>query len=183
MHDEPAVPARRPRHATRQGGMSLIEVLIAVLLMVVVALSLLPLFSRSIRQNREGGNLTDLTNVARSALEEHLQLDFNAPQLAIAVGSTERWTHQYWSAPQRRWLALADPANPPAGALWARSVQIQQFASGDLLDDGFLDDPLDGNAPADEIQLKLIRVIVRPLWRSTAFGRPTPIALEVLKAV
>jgi type II secretory pathway pseudopilin PulG len=163
--------------------MSLIEVLVAVLLMATVAVSILPIFVRSMRQNREGGNFTDLTNVARSSLEEHLQLDINAPRLTLAVGSNELILHEYWNAVQRRWLPLVDPANPPAGARWHRAVQVQQFSSGDLIDDGWLDNPRVGGTPADQVQLKLIRVTVRPLWRNNELGPPTPISMEVIKAL
>jgi prepilin-type N-terminal cleavage/methylation domain-containing protein len=184
MQDERAAPATlTDSEVRRQGGMSLIEVLIAVALMTAVSLSLLPLFSRSIRQNREGGNFTDLTNVARSTLEEHIQLDFNATQLVIPVGQEQRTTTEYWDAVQRRWLPLADPTNPPAGARFQRSVQVQQYAAGDLLNNGWLDDPLDGGAGKDNVHLKVIRVTVRPLWSNFELGRPTPIVLELMKAI
>jgi prepilin-type N-terminal cleavage/methylation domain-containing protein len=183
MHDERPAPPRLPGSNPSQAGMSLIEVLIAVALMVTVALSLLPLFSRSIRQNREGGNFTELTNVARSSLEEYLQLDFNSPQLTIPAGSDERLVNEYWDGTLRRWMPLADPLNPPAGALWQRSVQVQQFAGGDLLTDGVLDDPVDGGALIGNVQLKMIRVTARPLWRNFNLGRPTPVVLEVIKAL
>lgn len=182
MHVGRAVsPSAPPRlHAA---GMSLIEVLIAVAIMVTVSLSLLPLFARSIRQNREGGNWTETNNVARSALEEYQQLEFGATQLVIPAGSTERLSNQYWNAVNRRWADLADPSNPPAGARWQRSVSVQQFSSGDLIEDGWLDDPLDGAAPADQVQLKLVRVLVRPLWRNEQIGRPTPVVLEAIKSI
>lgn len=173
----------------RQVGMSLVEVLIAVAIMAVVALAILPLFSRSIRMNREGGNLTEVTNVARSGLEEYLQLDFNAPQLTIPPGSNLLRREDYWDPSARRWMPF-DPGSPPfdieappAGILWHRAVEVQQFAAGDLTEDGFLDNPLDGAEPRENVQLKRIHVIVQPLWNAFAMSRPTPISLEVIKAI
>jgi type II secretory pathway pseudopilin PulG len=167
--------------------MSLVEVLVAALIMVVVALGLIPLFARSMRQNREGANFMDLTNVARSALEEHLQMDFAAPRLTIPAGSDELVVQQYWDSATDQWLPLpADLNTLPATAEFERTIQIQQFASGDLILDGTLDDPLAGDVPADLVQLKRIRVMVRALTvagREYVAGRPTPVALEVLKAV
>jgi prepilin-type N-terminal cleavage/methylation domain-containing protein len=169
----------------REAGMSLLEVLIAMALMAVVALGILPLFSRSVRQNREGGNYTELTNVARSSLEEYLQLDFNAPALAIAAGSTEKVVSEYWSPVNRRWITFpADATTVPATARFQRTVSIRQYGSGDLVENGRLDTPLDGATARDLVQLKLIRVTVRPLWQnSEGFGKRTPLALEVIKAI
>ena len=180
----------RSRTAPRsheQAGMSLIEVLVAALIMVVVALGLIPIFTRSMRQNREGANFLDLTNVARSSLEEHLQMEFGAPRLTIPAGSDELVVQHYWNAATRQWLPLpADLNTLPVTARFERTVQIQQFASGDLILDGTLDDPLSGDAPEDLVQLKRIRVVVRALsiaGQEYITGRPTPVALEVLKAV
>jgi type II secretory pathway pseudopilin PulG len=161
--------------------MSLIEVLIAVLLMVTVALSLLPLFSRSIRQNREGGTFTELNNMARSTLEEFTALDFNSPRLTLPGGSTELVVHEYWNGAQRRWVAMADANSAPAGALWQRTVRVEQYASGGLATGQWLGPPLDGGTNIAWVQLKLVRVVVRPLWRSTEVGRRDPIVLEVIK--
>ena len=176
-----------------EAGMSLIEVLIALVLIGVVAIGIVPLFARSVRQNREGGNYTDITNVARSCLEEYLQFEFNAPSLTVPAGSTERMTNQYLDPGTKRWVTYVSPTVPPANALYQRSVQVQQFTAGDLVLDGSLDSPQDGGVPARNIQLKLVRVAVRPLWGGVGggsgggvfdiLGKRTPIAIEVLKAV
>src|SRR5688500_9627085 len=144
-------PGRTAPRSHGQRGMSLIEVLVAALIMVVVALGLIPLFTRSMRQNREGANFTDLTNVARSALEEYLQMDFIAPRLTIPPGSEELVVQHYWNAATEEWLPLpADLNTLPATARFERTIQVQQFASGDLILDGTLDDPLAGDAPAED---------------------------------
>jgi type II secretory pathway pseudopilin PulG len=176
-------PQRTGAVSTRQLGMSLIEVLVGVALMAAIAVGILPLFASAIRQNREGSKFTDLSNVARSTLEEYKRFDFNAPQLTLPAGAASITVNQYWDTTARQWAPLVDPANPPAVALWQRSIIVQQFASGDLLDNGRLDTPLDGNVSASRVQLKLVRVVVRPLWRATStLGVPTPITVQLLKA-
>ena len=172
----------------RESGMSLIEVLIAVVLIGVIAVSLVPLFTRSVRQNREGGNYTEMTNVARSTLEQFGQFDFNAPQLTLAAGTTEKVTNEYLDPATKRWVTFVPPAVPPTGAFYQRTVQVQQYSAGDLLDNGSLDSPQDGAVNRDNVQLKLIRVSVRPLWGGTGgsgalLGKRTPIAIELLKAI
>ena len=178
-------PASRESRSPRAAGMSLVEVLVAMLIISTIAIAILPLFTRSMRQNREGGNYTELTNVARSALEEYLQFDFNAPPLTIAAGTNELVLTQYLDPATQRWVAAL-----PANARYQRTIRVQQFSSGDLLDNGNLDTPLDGSATADLVQLKLVQVSVLPLWGRTGtgsdsglFGKRTPITLEVLKAV
>ena len=180
-------PGRKAPRSHGQRGMSVVEVLVASLIMVVVALGLIPLFARSMRQNREGANFMELTNVARSALEEYLQMDFGAPRLTIPAGSDELVVQHFWNSATHEWEPLpADLNTLPASADFERTIQVQQFTSGDLILDGTLDDPLAGDVPADLVQLKRIRVMVRALTisgREFVAGRPTPVSLEVLKAV
>ena len=168
-----------------ESGMSLLEVLIGLALMATIAIAILPLFSRSVRQNRDGEKYTDLSNVARSTLEEYQQLDFNSPPLTIAPGSTSIVAIQYWDTTTRTWTTVADLSTAPKSALWGRTVTVKQYASGDLLDNGTLDTPLDGNSSALDVQLKMVSVTVRPLWgtNNPVLGAPTPVTLQLLKAV
>lgn len=179
----PSLPASVELPPPRVAGMSLIEVLIAVAIMMVIALGIIPLFTRAMRLNREGANFSDVTNVARTTLEEYLKLDFNSPQLTLAAGQTTLTTDQYWDATTRLWTAVP-VGGPPAGAIWERTISVQQFAAGDLTSDGSLDSPLDGSVTKDNVQLKRIRVAVRPLWQGTnVLGRPSPAALELIKSM
>ena len=167
-----------------EAGMSLLEVLIGLALMATIAIAILPLFSGSVRQNRDGEKYTDLGNVARSTLEEYQQLDFNAPPLTIAPGSTSTVAIQYWDTTTRKWTTVANLSTAPQSALWSRTITVQQYSSGDLLDNGTLDTPLDGNSSALDVQLKMVRVTVRPLWgNNPVLGVPTPVTLQLLKAV
>lgn len=176
---------RRGRHS-REAGMSLIEVLVAVLIMTAIALGLLPLFTRSVRQNREGANYMNLTNVARSTLEGYLQLRFDDPLLTVPAGQDLLERNEYWDEGDSTWKPMVDAETLPVGksVRWQRTIQVQQFSSGDFVDNGQLDNPLDGGFSPEFVQLKLVRVFVRPRWGADfAFGRPTPVALEIIKAI
>ena len=173
------------RHA-RAAGMSLIEVLVAALIMMAIALGLLPLFTRSIRQNREGANYMNLTNVARSTLEAYMQLGFDDPMLTVPVGENVLERHEYWDEKDSTWKPMVDAETLPVGknVRWQRTIEVQQFSAGDFVDDGELDNPLDGGFSPEFVQLKVVRVFVRPRWLADfAFGRPTPVALEIIKAL
>jgi Tfp pilus assembly protein PilV len=166
---------------TRAAGMSLVEVLIAVLLMSTIALSLLPLFTRSIRQNREGANYTEVTNIARSTLDLYMQMDINSPMMQVPVGETVLERHEYWDETDRIWRVMANADALPADAVrWQRTVEIRQFTSTDA-EDGTLDNPLDGAEDIENVHIKTVRVIVRPRWTMTMLGRPQPFALEMFK--
>jgi prepilin-type N-terminal cleavage/methylation domain-containing protein len=175
----------------RQRGMSLVEVLIAMLIISVIAIGIVPLFARSARQNREGSNYTVMTNVVRSSLEEYLQIALDSPQLTLAPGTSEKLTNQYLDPLTKQWVTFVAPTEPPSTSLYQRSIAVQQFTAGDLLDDGSLDNPLDGAASKQDVHIKLVRVSVRPLWGRAGsgggifglLGKRTPIAIELMKTV
>ena len=177
---------RRARARSRQRGMSLIEVLVAVLIMATVALSIIPLFIRAIRQNHDGATYNDVTNVARSALEEVVRHDFNAPELTVDVGTQKR-TKQVFDRGLQRWVdstaSMPAPSDPTKPHLYERWVTVEQFRGGDFNDDGYLDDPLPAGTNPMQVNLKRIRVMVRPLLGSSFFGRPAPTTLEIIKAI
>jgi Tfp pilus assembly protein PilV len=52
-------------------GLSIVEVLIASALLLIIALGILPLFSRSIISNRQGLDSTEVSNMARTQMEEY----------------------------------------------------------------------------------------------------------------
>ena len=187
------LPARGSwRRSTRQPpelGMSLIEVLVAVAIMTIIALGIIPLFMRSIRQNREGANYTEVTNVGRSALEEFVQLDFNAPELTIVAGSDLR-SRQVYDRGLERWVdstaaipAATDATKPHVYERW---ITVEQFAGGDFTEDGYLDTPLAAGSNPTEIHIKRIRVMVLPLiydGAAIAFDVRDPVTLEIIKGV
>jgi type II secretory pathway pseudopilin PulG len=168
-------------------GMSLVEVLIAVAIMMVIALSIIPLFVRAIRQNREGATYTEVTNVARSALEEMVRHDFNSPELTIDAGTQKR-TKQVYDRGLQRWVdstaSLPAPSDPGKPHLYERWITVEQFHGGDFNDDGYLDTPLPAGTNPMQVQIKRIRVQVRPmLGPEIAFGRPAPTTLEIIKGI
>jgi type II secretory pathway pseudopilin PulG len=168
----------------RQDGLSLIETLIASGLLLVIALGLAPLFSRAITTNTHANSYTEASNSARSALEGYFQLDFNAPELTLPPGETILETREYLHPDQGTWVAFDQPGDIATGALWIRTIQIQQFSIADLMDNGRLDEPLDGDEIAERVQLKRIRVNVRSRWGDrSALVAPVNVTIDGLKSV
>lgn len=157
-------------------GFSLIEVLVASAILLVIALGLVPLYTRSIRSNVEGFDYTHVSNFAKSRAEEYRQLPFASPDLTVPAGSTELEVPDFYSQAQHRWMDEAEWAAKSAGdvALFTRTTTVRQFGVGDLTT------PIEGGRPA---HLKEITVAVQGS-RETGhvFGGGKAIAVRVFKS-
>jgi prepilin-type N-terminal cleavage/methylation domain-containing protein len=58
-------------------GVTLVETLVALLILSLVALSVLQIFSQGVQLNVTGANYTAITNVVKDKSEELLAMDFN----------------------------------------------------------------------------------------------------------
>ena len=187
---------RRNRLAVRRGeaGFSLIEALIAAAILLIIALGLLPVFSRAINDNVTGNDATQATNCSRTELEELLQMPFNNQRMVVSAGQTKTETKDLYTR------AKADPstgayevgdategwttdatATGRGPVLWNRTTTIRQYSISDLDDNGTLDTSLDGSISAGAVHLKQIQVkIENP--KKDLFGNGQGITLTVLKA-
>jgi hypothetical protein len=145
---------RTRRHLSPQAGLSLTELVMAVLLMFIVVTGILPLFARSVTNNAIGAESTQVSNHSKSRAEQLLQADFNAADLTIQSGDSFPTT-DYWDSDAEAFV----PAAPTGPARYTRVTTIRQFAINDVLD-GDLDQPLPAGTPASQVQLKEIEVRV-----------------------
>jgi len=183
----------RHRPAVRRGeaGFSIIEALIAAAILLIIALGLLPVFSRAINDNVTGNDATQATNGSRTELEELLQLPFNNQRVVVAAGQTKTETKDFYTRAKadastgayeigdatEGWTADATGRGP---VLWNRTTTVQQYGITDL-NDGKLDTPLDGSTQANFVHLKQIQVqIDNP--KKDLFGNGQGITLTVIKA-
>ena len=183
----------------RTNGFSLIEVLVAGALLMVIALGTLPLFTRALRDNRSGAESTEVSNVARSQLEEFFQLPWDAPKLVLVAGDPNGGTIKvfgdFYSNADQRWKPCdaplpvdCDPANcivPAADpARWTRTTCIRQFSNDDVTDDGVLadDEALAFDADPSQIHLKEIVVRARGAGQSAVFGPAKRLTVRTLKS-
>ncbi len=162
-------------------GFTLIEVLIASVLLMVIALGTLPLFMRSIIDNASGRESTQLSNFARSQIEEYSQLDFNSAPLTIDTGS-EKVTTNYYSHSDRRWIDGDPPSDDPAAFI--RTVTVRQFSAAALqdlrLDPG---EAMPSGTGPSFVHLKEIVVLVQGQRQSAAFGTAKQITLRIIKSL
>jgi len=77
----------RPRRSTAR-GFTLVETLVAVLLMALVMLAIIPLFATSLKSNGAGQDFTVLNSLVKQQLEQVMQYSFTDPRLAVPSGAT-----------------------------------------------------------------------------------------------
>ena len=115
-------------------GFSMLEALIAGAILLFIALGLIPLFARAIRDNETGSDYTQATNGNKSRLEQSLQLPFNDSSLAVPAGTSEGATVDSFAQGDR--TKIGDAAEgwwPGAPAdkgllLWTRTTRIHQYS-------------------------------------------------------
>lgn len=167
----------RPRAAScdRAAGFSLVEVLIATLLFFIVAISVMPFFSRSMLSNRAGADATTVTQFGLSRVEEMMAPPLDNP--SVDPGTTS----EYYSATDEVWKTGTPPETGDR-ASWTRVTRITQHSLSDLESDGAFDDPLPVGADESTIHLKLIEVQVGMLrGESSPLGRRPDLALRTLR--
>lgn len=176
------------RPSRQEAGFSMIEALIAAAILLIIALGLIPLFTRSILDNNSGNDATQATNHGKTRLEDLIQLPFNHQRLEVPGGAVdgqavESWTtgalNQSGDANERWW----DGTAPPAGAgevLWRRRTNVQQFSINDL-DDGVLDNPQPGGTQPIFVQLKEVEVELENGKQGTFLGGSQALTLRVVK--
>ncbi len=165
------------RLATRRGdaGFSMIESLIAAAILLIIALGLLPLFSRAINDNVSGNDASQATNAGRTQIEALMQLPLENQRLAATSGvATE--TTDYWTAGATDQLGDADEgwqtdSSGHGAVLWNRTTRVTQITLADLDSTGL---------NKDTITLKQIEVEVdNP--KKNLFGNGQGITLHMVK--
>jgi type II secretory pathway pseudopilin PulG len=168
-------------------GFSLVESLIAALILLVIALGIFPLFARALRDNTTGADATQASNHGRASLEEYQQLPFNNQALAIAPGDTTLIRDESWAQGTRDVFGDDDEGwwpGAPSGhglLLWTRTTTVRQFGINDL-DDGRLTNPLPGGTQPAFVHLKEVEVRLeseRPVGSPLGPGRQ--VVFRVLK--
>lgn len=143
---------------SRQRGFSVVEVLIATLIFLIIAVGILPLFAASTKNNVDGREATETANFGRSAVEDLLQAPFNDARLAVPSGGTVRTVQEYYSRKDQVWKTGTGTSVDPA--LWRRQIRVRQFNVNDIADNGIFDDPKTGAEDPGQVHLKEVEVQV-----------------------
>lgn len=195
---------RNLRHGRRdhQAGFSMIEVLVAMVLLLVVMVGLLPLFSRSVLENIQGRESTQAGNHGRTELENFIQLGFNNWQLDITAG-TELTSQMFYTQGSQDQLGDESWVASPAAteiAPWQRDTAIRQMGINGVRDnnldgiidqvlgledddyDGVFDNLLAAGTIPGAIHLKQVEVQLQGQKNWGVGGPPTQLRVQYLKA-
>jgi type II secretory pathway pseudopilin PulG len=160
-------------------GLTLVEVGIASVLLLGVALGTLPLFVRAIGDNANGKETSELTNFARSKIEEYSQLDFNATELLLLTG-TDLVVDEYYDEATRQWLPGAVPTG--SNELFTRQSTVRQFPAQALFDGALTDDEaLDAAVSSEFVHFKEVSVTVTSARQLAMLGPGAQITLRLVK--
>jgi len=135
---------RQSKGRSAAAGFSLIEALIAAAILLVIALGLIPLFTRSIVENSLGNDATQASNHGKTELEELLQLPFNHQRLTVPAGAPQVQTAESFALGLPDQIGDANEGWWPGAPTnrgriaWTRTTTVRQYGIGDL-DDGVLD--------------------------------------------
>jgi len=146
----------RPPRASA-AGFSLIEALIAALLLAFIVLGVLPLFSRAMVNNIQGNDSSNIANGAVGSFEQHFTTDYRSEDLTLPAGVDTLTNTDYWSLMHNDWQTTIDTSGGDQPQ-YTRTARVQQFSYRDVAEDGDFDTPLVGGTDPANIQFKVIEV-------------------------
>ncbi len=140
MHPNRSGPGPTDRRAPTDAGFSLVEVMIATVLLLIVAIAVLPLFTRAIESNTAGGRATAMTTYMAQDIEAFNQATVDHPDWEIAAGTSRVLPDQYlWVADE----GIGDvttgdevwKTDSTGGGiyLWKRSVTVRKYSFADII--------------------------------------------------
>ena len=131
------------RRTPRQAGFSLVEGLIAAALLLVIAVSVLPIFMRALESNLSGGRSSQLSTFVSTDLEGVNQEPVD--QDAWDVGGTGTGVLDLGddffdlgpSSPSlyvgdEKWVDTEADATGPGSLLWRRNISVRKYSLADV---------------------------------------------------
>jgi type II secretory pathway pseudopilin PulG len=180
--EPPLPPSRRAARgpaARHQRGFSMVEGLIAAALIGVVAVGIIPLFTRAMSDNLTGADYTRVTNFAKSKEEDFSRLPFTQPTIQLKSGDTQDMTTEFMDPTTLQWSTT-----PPKSLLgiWTRTSTLTQYNIYDTDDDQMFDFPLAGGTSIDEVQIIQSQVQVKSASPVSPAGGHRTTTIRYLKA-
>jgi type II secretory pathway pseudopilin PulG len=153
----------RPARPARSGeaGFSLIEALVAAAILLLIAIGLIPLFTRSILNNAAGSDHTMASTLAKDDLEAAMDIDFNSPEMVLTGANVELLTTEFLlpgttQYGDEQWVPTVTSAQRPS---WTRTDRVQQFSIASLDDGRLLDtERRSGSTQLIEVHFKVVEV-------------------------
>jgi len=174
-------------------GFSLLEMVIAAALLMFIALGLIPLFVRSIRDNETGSDFTTATSGNKSKLEESSQIPLDTLDLVPDLGTTQHLARDSWTQGDSTKVSdrnegwWAGIPTDKGRILWKRESTVYQYgmSSLDKQKGDYVLSPnerLPGGTNPIFAPLKEIEVVVESETQNTILGGRRRMVFHGLKA-
>lgn len=166
---------------TRETGLSLLELLIAMALLAVIAIGVLPLLMRAMADRNRAWEATEVSGFAQSELEPMLAASYESDVLSIDATATERLSTEVWAEGEPHLVGDANEGwtNDPTGknkVLWERNTFVRWYGVEDL------EAPLKGDVEPTAVNLKEIQVQIVGQRQGGALGAGQELWIRVFKA-
>lgn len=172
-------------------GFTLVEMLVALLAFMVVALAIVPLMMRGIANNIRGSEAQHLSRQVESRLETLLQLPFDGGEMVVPSGAMEASESEIWVHDRNLvtgdWTTgtIADHTGD-GQVLWVRETRIQQYGIADFESDAdglvTLDDPISGGERPYSVHLKMVEGRVYGTRLAGPLGAGQQLTVRMLRA-
>jgi hypothetical protein len=158
----------------------MVEALIATGILLIIAIGMIPLFTRSIANNAMGNDYTQASAHGKTDLERWEKMPFSSNDLTITAGSTQqqvkyiqRGIQQGTPVKDSDWTWTA-PANG-ATVIWTRTTRVRQFNIS-AFDDGLLtaSEALPAGTDPTFVQVKEVTTLLDSGKMSTPTQQRTP---------
>ena len=134
---------RKMNKPAGQAGFSLVEGLIAAALLLVIAVSVLPIFMRALESNLSGGRSSQLATFVTTDIEAVSQEPVD--QDAWDVGGTGTGVlelgEDFWDMGpplpnlflgDEKWVDTEADATGPSSLMWSREIEIRKYSLADI---------------------------------------------------
>jgi len=164
-----------------ESGFSLVESLIAVALIGLVAVGIVPMFTRAMSDNMAGADYTRVTNFAKSKEEDFSRLTFSQPAIQLLVGQNDLMSTEFFDPTTLRWSQT-----PPSSLLatWTRQNDISQYSINDSDSNGnySFTSKLAGGTSALAVHIRQAQVQVQSSSAIGPMGARRTTTIRYLKA-
>ncbi len=135
-------PPRLPRERGGEAGFSLVEGLIAAALLLVISISVLPLFTRALESNISGGRSSQLSTFVSADIEAVNQLPvdgdaWDLPMSGVLDLGTQKWdvgalfdADAVHYLGDEKWVDDGDSHDGPL--MWSRNAEVRKYSLADI---------------------------------------------------
>jgi Tfp pilus assembly protein PilV len=168
-------------------GFSMVEALIAAGILLIIAIGLLPLFTRAISDNSSGNDATQSTNGSRTRLEEMLAPPFLHAALTLPAVGNQKETLDVFTQGDPDQTGDANEGWAPNASgrgrtLWNRATRVRQYSIDALADGDFDDsDRLSGSTQPIFVHLKEVEVVIDNPKQGSILGTGQGVTLRLVR--